>query len=159
VRLPEAAPNGNGRKTILFLSPGNSCRSQMAEGFARYFGAASHEVFSAGTHPEAINPLAVRVMRETGIDIANQRSKGLAEVPLESVDQIVTFGGEAEEECPDLGSRVQHSHWAIADPTLTQGSEEEVLAAFRRARDEIRSRLRELFLGDTVKSLLQSKHP
>ena len=159
VCMPEAQSNGKGRKTILFLCSGNSCRSQMAEGFARHFGAASHQIFSAGTEPKEMNPLAVRVMLEAGVDITHQRSKSLAEVPLEAVDRIITLCGDAHEKCPTLGDQAQHSHWPLADPALTQGSEEEVLAAFRQVRDEIRSRVRELFQADTVTSLFRSKHP
>ena len=131
----------------------------MAEGFARHFGAASQKIFSAGIDPKEMNPLAVRVMREAGIDITQQHSKTLVDVPLETVDQIITLCSEAGEKCPTLGRQVERSHWPLPDPALAQGSEEEVLAAFRRVRDEIRSRVRELYLSDNSKSSLRSKHP
>jgi thioredoxin type arsenate reductase len=154
VRIPQAQSNGTGRKTILFLCSGNSCRSQMAEGFARQFGDASHQIFSAGTGaPREISPLAVRVMQEAGVDITGQQSKSLADVPLEAIDQIITLCSEADDKYPTLGRHVERSHWPLADPAETQGDEEEVLAAFRRVRDEIRLRVRELFLRETVKNL------
>jgi arsenate reductase len=159
VRIPQAQSKGSDRKTILFLCSGNSCRSQMAEGFARHFSADSQQIFSAGIDPKEMHPLAVRVMREAGIDIMQQRSKTLADVPLETVDQIITLCSEADEKCPTLGRQVQRSHWPLPDPTITQGSEEEVLAAFRHVRDEIRSRIQELFPSKTFKSLLRSKIP
>jgi two-component system phosphate regulon sensor histidine kinase PhoR len=158
VRIPEAPANGSARKTILFLCSGNSCRSQMAEGFARLFGDAAHQIFSAGTAPEEIHPMAVRVMREAGIDIASQRSKGLADVPLESVNQVITLCGEVGEQCPRFGRQVQLSHWPLPDPAAAQGSEEDRLAVFRQVRDEIRSRVRELFLADAVKDLIRPAH-
>jgi two-component system phosphate regulon sensor histidine kinase PhoR len=159
VRIPQAQSKGSDRKTILFLCSGNSCRSQMAEGFARHFSADSQQIFSAGIDPKEMHPLAVRVMREAGIDIMQQRSKTLADVPLETVDQIITLCSEADEKCPTLGQQVQRSHWPLPDPTIAQGSEEEVLAAFRHVRDEIRSRIQELFPSKTFKSLLRSKNP
>jgi two-component system phosphate regulon sensor histidine kinase PhoR len=159
VRIPGAQSNGDGRKTILFLCSGNASRSQMAEGFARHLGDASHQVYSAGIKSEEIHPFAVRVMREAGIDIAQQRSKTLVEVPLETVDQVITLCSAADEKCPALGQRVERFHWPLPDPAMTRGSEEEVLSAFRNVRDEIRSRVRELFLSDTFKSLLRPKHP
>jgi arsenate reductase len=155
VRLPEAQTPGSDRKAILFLCAGNSCRSQMAEGFARHLGMAAYQIFSAGTDPKDVHPLAVRVMREAGIDISQQSPKGLTSVPLDAIEQIITLCGEAHEQCPALGSQVKRSHWSLADPAAARGTEEEVLAAFRRVRDEIRSRVRELFLTDTVANMLR----
>jgi arsenate reductase len=131
----------------------------MAEGFARHFGADSQQISSAGIDPREMHPLAVRVMREAGIDITQQRSKTLTDVPLETVDQIITLCSEADEKCPTLGRQVRRSHWPLPDPAKAQGSEAEVLAAFRHVRDEIRSRVRELFPSDTFKSLRRSKNP
>ena len=144
VRIPEAHSSRNGRKTILFLCSGNSCRSQMAEGFARHFGDASVQILSAGTEPKELNPRTVRVMREAGVDIAGQRSKSLVDMPLEAVDQVITLCSEADAKLPPLLQHVERFHWPLADPAVTRGSEEEVLAAFREVRDKIRSRVREL---------------
>jgi len=143
VRLPiarlEPAP-----QAILFLCTGNSCRSQMAEGFARQSANGRFRFFSAGTEPKGIHPLAVRVMQEAGIDISMQSSKGLDKVPLNDIDQVITLCGDADERCPTLSAKVKRAHWALPDPAATAGSEEEVLPLFRQARDEIRQRVQAL---------------
>jgi arsenate reductase len=122
----------------------------MAEGFARQLAAFGWEIFSAGTAPKPIHPMAARVMLEAGIDISAQSAKSLAAVPLDRIDQIVTLCGEAAEQCPTLPRQVQRSHWPIADPALAQGSEEEVLTEFRKIRDEIRARVESLFAAERV---------
>ncbi|MBM2805308.1 MAG: putative Sensor protein yycG [Deltaproteobacteria bacterium] len=143
VRLP-IAESMQTAQTILFLCTGNSCRSQMAEGFARQLGNGSYRFFSAGTEPKAVHPLAVRVMQEAGVDISRQSSKGLASVPLNSINQIITLCGDADERCPTLNARVKRSHWPLPDPAAALGSDEEVLPLFRRVRDEIRRRVQAL---------------
>ena len=131
-------------QSILFLCTGNSCRSQMAEGFARQLADGRYRIFSAGTEPKGIHPLAVRVMREIGIDISTQSSKGLDQIPLEVIDQVVTLCGDADEHCPKLNSSVKHTHWPIPDPAAARGSEEQVLALFRQVRDEIHKQVQAL---------------
>jgi two-component system phosphate regulon sensor histidine kinase PhoR len=149
VRLPLSPSNGNQRKAILFLCTANSCRSQMAEGFARQIAGGDYQIFSAGTEPKSIHPLAIQVMKEAGVDITGQQSKSLANIPLDALDQVVTLCGEADEQCPAL-AQVKHSHWPIADPALTQGKEEEVLTVFRKIRDEIRACVEELLSKDRL---------
>jgi two-component system phosphate regulon sensor histidine kinase PhoR len=141
VRLPVAPSNGLTGKAILFLCTGNSCRSQMAEAFARHYANGAAEIFSAGTEPKPLHPLAILVMKEAGVDISNQRSKGLDAVPLEKIDHVITLCGSAQEQCPALPLRAQRSHWPITDPAEAEGDDEQVLAVFRRVRDEIRSRV------------------
>ena len=131
-------------RTILFLCTGNSCRSQMAEGFARQLGNGRDRIFSAGTEPKGIHPLALRVMREIGIDISTQSSKGLDQIPFEVIDQVVTLCGDADERCPTLNSSAKHTHWPITDPAAARGSEEQVLALFRQVRDEIHKQVQAL---------------
>lgn len=143
VRLPIARLE-RPPQAILFLCTGNSCRSQMAEGFARRLGDGSYRFFSAGTEPKAIHPLAVRVMHEAGIDISMQSSKGLDRVPLNSIDQIITLCGDADERCPTLGVKVKRAHWPLPDPAAAAGTEEDVLPLFRQVRDEIRRRVQAL---------------
>jgi two-component system phosphate regulon sensor histidine kinase PhoR len=145
VRLPVAAANGNPGESVLFLCTGNSCRSQMAEGFARHLGNGRYRFFSAGIEPKGIHPLAVRVMNEVGIDITRQSSKTLAKIPLDSVDQVITLCDDAAEKCPALGGKVKRTHWPLADPALARGDEEQVLQVFRQVRDELRSRIENLF--------------
>lgn len=129
-------------KTILFLCAANSCRSQMAEGFARRLAPKGMNIYSAGTEPKAVHPLAIRVMREIGIDISNQTAKGLEKIPLENIDLVVTLCGEEVENCPSLPKRTER--WPLSDPALVTGDEENVLKAFRNVRDEIRARVDEL---------------
>jgi len=143
VRLPSAQPIAT-PQTILFLCTGNSCRSQMAEGFARRLANGKYRIFSAGTEPKAVHPLAVRVMREAGVDISMQSSKGLDDIPLDDIEQVITLCGEANEHCPTLGRQVKRSHWPLTDPAAAQGSDEQRLALFRQVRDEIQRRVQAL---------------
>jgi arsenate reductase len=131
---------------VLFLCMGNSCRSQMAEGFARHYGRGVLEVYSAGTKPTALHPLAVEVMREVGIDISVQYSKGLAEVP-EEADLVVTLCDQAAEACPFYPGAREVIHWSLPDPVAAKGTLEEVKEEFRRARDRIRELVGALVTG------------
>lgn len=125
----------------LFLCVANSARSQMAEGLARRLAPPGTTVYSAGSEPSSVNPLAVRAMAEIGIDISGQRSKSVDEIPVDRVDVVVTLC--AEEVCPVFPGSVRRLHWPIDDPARAGGSDAERLEAFRRARDEIGRRLEE----------------
>ncbi len=128
---------------ILFLCTGNSCRSQMAEGFARKY-LPEADVWSAGTHPaQCVHPLAVQVMQERGIDISTHRPKTVSDVPL-PVDYVITLCGEAAEECPAFPGARQTEHWNLPDPARATGTDDEVLQVFRSVRDEIDRRVQEL---------------
>jgi two-component system phosphate regulon sensor histidine kinase PhoR len=142
-RLPSMARRRSHR-TILFLCTGNSCRSQMAEGFARTLLLNGDRVFSAGVSPQEIHPLAVRVMGEAGIDISMQRSKSIDEVPLHEIDHLVTLCGDAAESCPALPVKVARDHWPLADPARANGDEAVRLEIFRQVRDDIRRRVQTL---------------
>ncbi len=135
---------------IGFICTGNSARSQMAEGFGKFYGeklGKEVEVFSAGSEPSGyIHPLAVRVMAERGIDISGQKSKSLEEIPLSDLDLIVTLCGDAAERCPVVPG-AETIHWGLPDPAKVEGTEEEKFEAFRRTRDEIERRVRELLLS------------
>lgn len=126
------------KKKVLFLCTGNSARSQMAEGFLRAYGADRFDVFSAGTAPVGVNPLAVEVMREVGIDIGNQTSDPIGKELLDKIDLLVTLCGDARESCPVVPSRVEKRHWPLEDPARQEGTEEEVRAKFREVRDRIK---------------------
>ncbi len=132
---------------IMFLCTGNSCRSQMAEGFARELGKGLLEVYSAGLIAAGIHPLAVAVMREAGIDISSQRSKEIDERLLRSMDIVVTLCDNAAEACPSTPPYINVMHWPVKDPVGTRGSEEKIMKDFRRARDEIREKI-EAFLRE-----------
>ena len=125
--------------SLLFLCVANSARSQLAEGLARRLAPAGTRVYSAGSEPGTINPLAVRVLGEVGVDATAQHSKGLDAIPLDEIDLVVTLC--AEEVCPLFPRPVCKLHWPLPDPARASGSEEERLAAFRAVRDELTARL------------------
>jgi arsenate reductase len=124
---------------ILFLCTGNSCRSQMAEGWARYLKGDTIEAYSAGIERHGVNPLAVKVMTEAGVDISGQRSKKLDELPALKFDLVVTLCGHADATCPSFPGKKIHQEFD--DPpkfAALARSEEEKLLHYRRVRDEIR---------------------
>ena len=126
---------------ILFLCTGNSCRSQMAEGWVRHLKAGAIEACSAGIETHGLNPLAVRVMAEAGVDISSQRSKHVDELKHMTFDYVVTVCGHAHEHCPMFPGKTKVIHVGFDDPpALVKGAEDEqaVLGIYRRVRDEIR---------------------
>ncbi|MCH7569160.1 MAG: arsenate reductase ArsC [Deltaproteobacteria bacterium] len=122
---------------ILFVCTGNSARSQMAEGFTSAYGKGRVEAFSAGMEPKGLNPFALEVMGEKGIDIHGQYSKPFSEELAREMDYVITVCGNAEGRCPLLPSKVRRVHWPLEDPAQATGSPEEVREVFRRSRDEI----------------------
>jgi arsenate reductase (thioredoxin) len=127
---------------ILFLCTGNSCRSQMAEGWARHLKSDVIEPFSAGIEIHGMNENAVRVMSEAGVDISAQRSKHVEELLDVPLDYVVTVCDHANEHCPIFPGRVKHVHVGFEDPprlAKTASTEEEALGHYRRVRDEIRA--------------------
>lgn len=137
------------KRKVMFLCTGNSCRSQMAEGFARALFGATWEAYSAGIEPAGLNPRAVEVMREVGIDISSQTSDPIDPGLLKQMDLVVTLCGDAEERCPVTPPEVKRMHWPLPDPAKSKGTEEEIMARFREVRDEIRKRVEELLSGLT----------
>ncbi len=129
---------------VLFLCTGNSCRSQMAEGWARKFAPANIQVQSAGIEAHGKNPRAIAVMAEAGLDISNQESSKLVESMLAWADVVVTVCGHADEHCPVLPSHVHKIHWPLNDPAKATGTEEEIMDVFRASRDDIRQRVQKL---------------
>jgi len=128
-------------KKIMFLCTGNSCRSQMAEGFAREYGEETVDAYSAGLTPAGVNPRAVAVMKEIGIDISKQKSEAIDGKLLKQMDVIITLCGHAEALCPRTPPGIKRIHMPVDDPVGTIGSEEEIMRAFRRARDEIKEKI------------------
>jgi arsenate reductase (thioredoxin) len=130
---------------VLFLCTHNSSRSQMAEGLLRARGGNRYAVFSAGTHPRSVHPLAIQAMREIGIDIseaAGHRAKSKEEFAGQPpMDLVVTVCDDAAEECPFFPGTRRQEHWGFPDPSAVTGSEEERLAAFRSVRDAITRRI------------------
>jgi arsenate reductase (thioredoxin) len=128
--------------SILFLCVANSARSQMAEGLARQLLGQTVRVQSAGSEPTSVNPLAVEVMAEIGIDLSQQRSKAVGSIELTTVDTVVTLC--AEEICPVFLGQGRRLHWPMPDPAAEHGSHDAKLGAFRAVRDELGRRIAEL---------------
>ncbi|MBI4241416.1 MAG: arsenate reductase ArsC [Candidatus Rokubacteria bacterium] len=128
---------------VLVVCTGNSARSQMAEGFLRAYGAGVVEPASAGMEPKGLNPHAVAVMAEKGIDISGQLSKAFSEPLARSMDYVITVCGAAETRCPVLPPSVHRLHWPLHDPARAEGTGEQVRVVFRQSRDEIERRVRE----------------
>lgn len=125
---------------ILFLCTGNSCRSQMAEGWARKLKNKEIAAYSAGIEKHGLNPLAVKAMAEAGVDISSQQSKTVDELPVGEFDWIITLCGHANENCPYFPGKILH--YGFDDPpqlALQEEGEEEKLSHYRRVRDEIRN--------------------
>ena len=133
--------------SILFLCTGKSCRSQMAEGWLRFFWPDEFDVYSAGIEAHGLNPHAVRVMQEAGLDISGQDSKTIDDLPAREYDYVITVCDHASKTCPNLPGRLGRIHVAFDDPPrLARGaeSEEQELEPYRRVRDEIRTFISEL---------------
>lgn len=129
-------------KKIYFLCTGNSCRSQMAEGFAhKYLPQSEYEVRSAGIETHGLNPRAVRVMSEDHIDISKQTSDLIDLDYFNHADQIITLCGDAKDKCPTIPKGVEHVHWDLKDPAQASGTEEEIMTAFRETRDRIKQKV------------------
>ena len=123
----------------------------MAEGLLRHDAGNVYEVFSAGTKPSHVRPEAIAVMREVGIDISGHRSKSVDEFAGQDFDYVITVCDNAKESCPVFPAKTKRIHWSIEDPATTQGSEEAILTAFRRVRDELRARLQAFAQGEGEK--------
>ena len=127
------------KPTVLILCTGNSCRSHLAEAILRATAGDLVEVQSAGSRPAGyVHPLAVRVLAEIGLDASGHRSKHLDEFRDRPIHTVITVCGRADQVCPLFPGQVQRYHWGFDDPAEARGTEEEVLAVFRRVRDEIR---------------------
>ncbi|RCX17022.1 thioredoxin type arsenate reductase [Fontibacillus phaseoli] len=130
------------KKTVYFLCTGNSCRSQMADGFLKQLGGDRFEVFSAGLEAHGLNPRAVQVMGEAGVDISGHHSEVIDPAILNRADYIITLCGHADEHCPAVSNpTAARWHWGFDDPAKVIGTEEEIMAEFRRVRDQISERM------------------
>ena len=132
-------------KQVLFLCTGNSCRSQMAEGLVNHDFAGRLQAVSAGTAPHGLNPRAVEVMAELGIDISGQSSDHLSRYAARDFDFVISLCGNADETCPAFFGGVKRLHMPFDDPPRATGSEQEIMAVYRRVRDEIRTTLGDFF--------------
>lgn len=128
---------------VLILCTGNSARSQMAEGLLATLAGDRFDVFSAGTAPSTVNPLAIRAMQERGLDISNQRSKHLNEYIDRPFEYVITVCDNAAENCPMFPGAARRIHWSFPDPAAIKGTEEERLQSFRQIRDAIEAQFLE----------------
>jgi arsenate reductase len=131
------------KRRVLILCTGNSARSQIAEGLLRKLAGDRIDVFSAGTQPSTVNPLAIKVMAEWHIDIRQQRSKHVNEFLGQAFDDVITVCDSAAQSCPVFPGRVRRTHWSIPDPASATGSEADKLRVFRDVRGVLDSYLRE----------------
>ena len=140
------------KKRVLFLCTANSSRSQMAEGFINHFLGDKMTAFSAGTEATQVNPNAIEVMKEIGIDISRQQSKNLSEFDGQKFDYVITLCGSANETCPLFIGWTKKTHIGFDDPAQTHGTNDEILREFRRVRDEINKRLTAFFKEEKILS-------
>lgn len=132
---------------VLFLCSGNSCRSQMAEGYANALGSSVLEAKSAGIKVHGINPRAIAAMQEDDIDIRGQESTVVTDELMKWADLVVTVCGDVDEHCPPIPPTAQKKHWPLSDPAKAAGTEEEIMQQFRTVRDEIKRRVNSLLGG------------
>ncbi|MET0960844.1 MAG: arsenate reductase (thioredoxin) [Psychrobacillus psychrotolerans] len=130
------------KKTIYFLCTGNSCRSQMAEGWGKKYLGDEWEVLSAGIEAHGLNPKAVNAMNEIGIDITTQTSDMINVETLNNADFVVTLCGDAADKCPMTPPHVKRDHWGFEDPAKAEGTDEEKWTTFQRVRDEVGERIK-----------------
>ncbi len=130
------------RERVLILCTGNSARSQIAEGLLRELAGTQFDVFSAGSKPSTVNPFAIQVMQERGIDISQHRSKHLNEFIKQPFDYVITVCDQAAETCPIFPGRAQRIHWSFPDPAAIIGGDDEKLHVFRQTRDAIEAQLK-----------------
>jgi len=140
---------------VLFLCTENACRSQMAEGLVNHYLAGRVQAFSAGVAPTRLNPRAVRVMAELGIDITAQRAKSVADLAGTEFDLVITVCDSAREQCPIFPGATRVEHLGFPDPARAPGTEAEILAVFRRVRDEMRDKL----IPFLEKVILETRNP
>jgi arsenate reductase len=126
------------RKKILVLCTGNSCRSQMAEGYLRHYARDRAEIFSAGIETHGVNPKAVTVMKEDGIDISDQTSNLVDEYQALNFDFVITVCDKAREQCPVFPSSAKQVHQDFPDPAKAKGTEQEIMDVFRNVRQQIK---------------------
>ncbi|HLO80266.1 MAG TPA: arsenate reductase ArsC [Chitinophagaceae bacterium] len=140
-------------KKILVLCTGNSCRSQIAEGYLRFFAGKGADVYSAGVETHGVNPRAIAIMKEDGIDISSHTSNNVNEYLQMPFDHVITVCDNALERCPVFpsGSGVQH-HYNFPDPAKATGTEAEVMAEFRRVREMVRAYCRAFVIDNIVSS-------
>jgi protein-tyrosine-phosphatase len=148
---------GGARPRVLFLCTGNSARSQMAEALVEQLAGGAIDVFSAGSHPKALHPNAVRAMREHGIDIAGRRSKHLGEFTQQRFDYVISLCDRVREVCPEFPDRPDLLHWSIPDPAREGDTDAQTYPAFQRTATELATRT--AFLLELIEHTLTTEEP
>ncbi|WP_017812352.1 arsenate reductase (thioredoxin) [Paenibacillus shenyangensis] len=134
------------KKTLYFLCTGNSCRSQMAEGWAKQYLGEKWNIYSAGIEAHGLNPNAVKAMKEVDIDISGQTSDVIDMELLNRADMIVTLCSDADDKCPATPSNIRREHWGFDDPAKAEGNDLQRWGVFQRVRDEIGNRIKSFSL-------------
>ena len=138
------------KKKVIFICTGNSCRSQMAEGLMRNAIGENFDVLSAGSNPSKVHPAAIKVMKEWGIDIQNQKSKSVNNYLEENIEIIITVCEKANQVCPNFPNGRTRIHWNIKDPFHSWDSEERDLAPYRITRNEIKKKIDNLLVVEKL---------
>ncbi len=136
------------KKKILVLCTGNSCRSQIAEGYLRFFAENKADIYSAGVETHGVNPKAILIMREDGIDISQHTSNNIEEYRGINFDFVITVCDNAKERCPYFPTKAQITHYNFPDPAKATGTEEEILSEFRRVRELIKDYCKEYIIDN-----------
>lgn len=135
---------------VIIVCTGNACRSQMAEALWRHEAGDRYEVFSAGTHPSGVHPLARQVIEELGIDMSGQFSKSIFAMAERPFDLVITVCDDAKEVCPVFPQAARQLHWPVEDPVMSLGPVEERLPLFRQARDLIQQKIRQFLAEESA---------
>lgn len=130
------------KKTLYFLCTGNSCRSQIAEGFGKKYLSDKYDVYSAGIEAHGLNPNAVKAMKEVDVDISTQTSDIIDKEILNNADLVITLCGDAKDSCPMTPPHVTRRHWGFDDPAKAEGTEDEKWAVFQQVRNKIEERIK-----------------
>ncbi len=139
-------------KKILVLCTGNSCRSQIAEGYLQYFAGKTAKVFSAGVETHGLNPKAIAVMKDDGIDISNHTSNNISEYSDIEFDYIITVCDNAKERCPYFPSKAKKFHYNFPDPAKAVGTEEEIFEQFKTVRNMIKEYSKNFITDNLIKN-------
>ncbi len=132
------------KKKVLFICTGNSCRSQMAEGLLRTMAGVRFEIYSAGSHPSRVHPIAIRVMNEVGINISTHTSDPIDKYFGHGINYVITLCDNAREFCPTFPGKSKKIHWSIDDPFRSWKNDHKIIGRYRQTRDEIQERLEQL---------------
>ncbi len=138
------------KKNILVLCTGNSCRSQIAEGYLRFFANDRAEIYSAGVETHGVNPSAIATMKEDGVDISNHTSNHMNEYHNIEFDFVITVCDNAKERCPFFPAKAKKFHYNFPDPAKATGTEEEVMTQFRQVREQIKAYCKQ-FVSENLK--------